>query len=120
VLAAGRHTEASMQVTDAAAAAARAASVARTATDATHAAQDAVAAMMSGDPTGCHQPVVSVDTSTFTPGGSVTATVRCTVSFADLTGLGLPGSDTVTATATEVLDQYRSTAAGPPIRQATR
>ncbi|MBL7489713.1 pilus assembly protein [Frankia sp. AgB1.9] len=113
VLAAGRQTEARMQVNDAAAAAARAATIARTPTDAVSAARDAVAGMTTGDTAGCQTPTVSLDVSDFVPGGTVTATVQCTVRLGDLTGLGLPGSVTLTASASEVLDKYRAVGLGP-------
>jgi Flp pilus assembly protein TadG len=114
VLAAGRQTEARMQVNDAAATAARAATTARTPTDATHAAQDAAAAMLTGDNATCHTPTVTVDTSDFTPGATITATVACTVDLADLTGLSLPGSRTITATASAILDRYRTVSEARP------
>jgi hypothetical protein len=41
-------------------------------------------------------------------GDQVTVTVSCVVAFADLSGLGVGGSQTITATATEVIDRYRS------------
>jgi Flp pilus assembly protein TadG len=41
------------------------------------------------------------------PGGRVTVTVSCTASLADITKLGLPGSRTLRATATEVIDRVR-------------
>ena len=40
-------------------------------------------------------------------GGTVTVTVECTASMADVTLLGVPGTRTFTATATEVIDTYR-------------
>lgn len=48
-----------------------------------------------------------VDTSDFEPGGTVTVTVECTAPMADVTLLGVPGTRTFTATATEVIDTYR-------------
>ena len=45
---------------------------------------------------------------TFTPGGRVSVTVTCTVDLGDVTRLGfLPGSRTLTATASEVIDRTR-------------
>ena len=43
-----------------------------------------------------------------TPGRVVTVQVACTVDLGDLTGLGLPGSTVIPATATSPLDRYRS------------
>ena len=42
-------------------------------------------------------------------GDEVTVTVSCTASLADLSGLGVGGARTITASATEVVDRYRST-----------
>jgi hypothetical protein len=53
-------------------------------------------------------PSTIVDTTDFAPGGTVTVTVRCEASMADVTLLGVPGRRTFTATATEVIDTYRS------------
>ena len=58
----------------------------------------------------CAAPTVA---GTFTPGGSITVTVSCTVDLGDLTQLGLiPGSRTLTASATEVIDRTRGGGAG--------
>jgi hypothetical protein len=41
-------------------------------------------------------------------GGSVTVTVRCEVSNADLASLWVPGSHTLSATDTQAVDGYRT------------
>jgi hypothetical protein len=41
------------------------------------------------------------------PGGAVTVTVSCTVPLSDLLLLGVPGSRTVSASATSPVDQWR-------------
>lgn len=42
------------------------------------------------------------------PGGSVRVEVSCVVNLSDLTMLGVPGSRTMSATATSVVNRYRS------------
>jgi Flp pilus assembly protein TadG len=49
------------------------------------------------------------DQGGFGNGDEVTVRVSCLVSLADLSGLGVGGSRTITASATEVVDRYRST-----------
>jgi Flp pilus assembly protein TadG len=53
---------------------------------------------------------VAVDLGDFRPGGTVSVTITCTASFGDLAPLAVPGTRTFTATATEVIDTYRSDA----------
>lgn len=56
----------------------------------------------------CQTLTVVVDTANLTPGGSVTSTVTCRVDLSDVTSLlGLPGSVTVEATSTAVVDRFR-------------
>jgi len=50
---------------------------------------------------------VDVDLSHFTPGGEVTVTITCLADFSDVATLGVAGSSTFTASATEVIDVYR-------------
>ncbi|MGD0880632.1 MAG: TadE/TadG family type IV pilus assembly protein [Acidimicrobiales bacterium] len=56
----------------------------------------------------CARSSISIDTSHFVPGGYVTATVSCLVLLSDIGFPGLPGSTTVTASATAPIDPYRS------------
>lgn len=56
----------------------------------------------------CSRRRITVDVSHFTPGGFVRVQVSCTASLSDLTLLGVPGSRTFSATATEPIDTYRS------------
>lgn len=104
LIAAGRYSSALIEVQSTAGAAARAASLARSPGAATTAAAQSTAAM-----TDCTTHTVRVDTSAFRPGGQVTVEVTCTISTQSLTGLGAPGSLTVTATSTSPLDVYRTT-----------
>jgi hypothetical protein len=88
-----------------AAAAARAASLQRDPA----AAQAAAETTAAHADTGCTSLIVRVDTSGFRPGGTVTATVTCTVDLSDLAGLAVPGTTTLTATATSPVDLWRGT-----------
>jgi Flp pilus assembly protein TadG len=105
-----------LDVQSAAAAAARAASLQRSATTATTAAWNAAAADLAGRAITCATLDVSVDTSRFTRGGSVTVTVTCQVNLSTLTRTsGIPGQHTAIATSTAPLDTYRQvTLAGTP------
>jgi Flp pilus assembly protein TadG len=56
----------------------------------------------------CRSLEVDVDTGDLVPGGAVTATVTCDVDLSDVTSmLGLPGSVTIEADSTVVIDRYR-------------
>ena len=105
----GRVEQARLQVTGAARDAARAASLTRTPADATSQARTSVDVALTGQKVTCTGgPRVDVQATRFTPGGAVTVTVTCTALLADLTFPGLPGTKTVTATATSSIDTYRS------------
>lgn len=56
----------------------------------------------------CAELAVDVDTSRFHPGGTVSVDVACTVSLADVSRLGVPGSKRVSARFVSVIDRYRS------------
>jgi Flp pilus assembly protein TadG len=101
---------ANLDVNAAASAAARAASLARGAAAATTDATNAATANLAGR---CASLTIDVDTSGFRRGGQVRVTVSCTVTTRGLTGIGLPGSTTFTATATSPIDIYRHIALGP-------
>ncbi|MEJ8653658.1 hypothetical protein WKI65_37840 [Streptomyces sp. MS1.AVA.3] len=97
-------------VDNAANSAARAASQAADADTAQARGRAAAAAVLRQDDRNCTSQTVSIDTSSFSAplgqAASVTATVTCTIPLAQLTVPGLPGSKTLTATATSALDQY--------------
>ncbi|MEV6927562.1 TadE/TadG family type IV pilus assembly protein [Dactylosporangium sp. NPDC051485] len=97
-----------LDVHAAATAAARAGSIARNPSAATAAARDAATVNLAGH---CTAVTITADTSQFHRGGQFTVTIGCTVSTQRLTGVGLPGQLTVTATSTSPLDRYRSDAA---------
>jgi Flp pilus assembly protein TadG len=105
VVAFSRTTTATEHVAHAAAVGARAAASAQTAGGATALATDVVADALAQVGMSCGPPAVA---GTFTPGGSVTVTVSCAVDLGDLTAFGaIPGSRTLTASATELIDRTR-------------
>lgn len=107
VVYAGKVSEADGSVERAASDAARAASLRQDPGDATTDAQDTAAANLAAAGVPCLTLTTDVDTDDFTPGGTVTVTVRCEASMEDVTLLGVPGRRTFTATAVEVIDTYR-------------
>lgn len=111
VVLAGRVQVAAGVVEHAAAAAARDASLARTPDAARAAATGTATVTLTGHGITCQTQDITVDTTGFdVPLGSpaqVRVTLRCTVTFADVALPGLPGSRTLTAQATSVLDTYR-------------
>lgn len=108
VIYAGRVSAGETDITRAASAAARAASLRQHPTDATRDAQTTAAANLAASGVPCTDLTTDVDTGDFMPGGTVTVTVTCQASMADLALLGLPGTRTFTATSVEVIDRYRS------------
>jgi Flp pilus assembly protein TadG len=108
VVYAGKVSEADGNVERAASDAARAASLRQYPSDATADAQATAAANLSAAGVPCLSLATDVDTDDFAPGGTVTVTVHCEASMADVTLLGVPGRQTFAATAVEVIDTYRS------------
>lgn len=107
LIAGGRIALAQMAVSGAAGAAARAASIERTGWAAQRAAQQVARSELAGTPCA---PQISITGNFAAPAGTpsaVQATVRCTVSLADIAVPGLPGSKTYVATKTSVIDSYR-------------
>ncbi|MBM6402296.1 TadE/TadG family type IV pilus assembly protein [Phycicoccus sonneratiae] len=111
LLFAGRVAIATQAVDSAAAQAARTASIARTQTVAQSTAHAAATSTLADQHVNCTRTTVRLDTRGFTaPVGqpaTVTATVTCAVNLADLAVPGIPGTRTVTATASSPLDTYR-------------
>jgi Flp pilus assembly protein TadG len=109
IVASGRMSTAHSQVQEAARDAARAGSLQRTLPAAVAAAQAATDLAFAGQQVHCTSRDTTTTGSFETPGvgGSVHVTVRCEVPLSDLSVLPLPGSRTVTAESTEVLDIYR-------------
>ena len=111
IILAGRVAIATQAVDSAATASARTASIARTAGDANASARSAAAASLADQNLRCVSTTVTLDTTGFsaplgTP-ATVIATVRCVVNLADLALPGVPGTRTVTATATSPVDTFR-------------
>lgn len=96
---AGKASESVVRMDHAAEASAQAAALQRSAGNArsaaTTVANNSLGTVCAGGP------VVSVDTSTFVPGGFVSVTISCTIGTTD----GF--SDTVTASSSAVIDRYR-------------
>ncbi|MGH9055264.1 MAG: TadE/TadG family type IV pilus assembly protein [Acidimicrobiales bacterium] len=108
VVALGRLAGARLDVDGAAAQAARAASIARDPATATAMARQTATAALGSAGVTCADLTVGTDTAQFVPGGSVAVTVTCVVGLSDLTGLRLPAAESVSSTATSVIDTYRS------------
>ena len=108
---AGRVNSANAAVEQAATDAARTASSARSATGARDLAQASAEKTLTGQGLQCTTTTVALDTSGFgtRPGQSatVTATVTCPVRLSDLSVPGLPGTRTVSHTATSSIDTFR-------------
>lgn len=107
----GRLELAKQSVQSAASQAAREASIARTQPEANSTADAAATRSLAEQGLNCVTSSVSVDTSAFaSPAGTpatITAVVTCVVNLSDLAVPGIPGSQTVTATADSPLDTYR-------------
>ncbi len=107
VVFAGRVSEADGNVRRATSEAARAASLRQHPADGTADAQAVAEANLTAAGVPCTELTVDIDTEDFRAGGSVTVTVICTTSMADVTLLGVPGERTFQARAVEVIDRYR-------------
>ena len=103
----GRLGSTANDVETAASDAARAASIELSPAAAVAAGQSTAAAVLAERSVGCSSRSVVVSTGGLVNGGTVEVTVTCVVSLADLSGLGFPGSKTVTASAAEIVDRYR-------------
>ena len=100
---AGRMNSANAAVESAARHSARTISIARDADPAIGVAEDDAALTVRLGSSMCR----SMDFDTVVADGEVTVTVTCQVSLSELALLPVPGSATVQATATEVLDRHR-------------
>jgi Flp pilus assembly protein TadG len=112
----GRVTEAQAVISDAAHQAARAASIAQTPAAATAQARQAAGTALSGRGLACQHFTVSVGLAGFRPGGTVRATVTCNTGLSDLALLEVPGSRTLSASFTSVIDTFRSAGFSTPER----
>jgi Flp pilus assembly protein TadG len=70
-------------------------------------ASDAVTSTLAGAGLTCPSPQITTNTSNFVAGGSVSVTVTCVTSLADVSVPGVPGSKTLTATSVAHIDQFR-------------
>ena len=107
VVFAGKVSEADANVTRAASHAARAASLRQHPADAITDATTTAQANLDAAGVPCIDLDITVDTDDLRPGGTVTVTVACTASMADVTLLGVPGRRSFNATAVEVVDTFR-------------
>ncbi|MFJ7213601.1 TadE/TadG family type IV pilus assembly protein [Amycolatopsis sp. NPDC098790] len=102
-----RGVDARLRLDDAAHQAARAASLQRTTAAAGEAATAVATSALAHANVTCRNVEVST-TTTARPGSIVVVSVRCTVDFGQAIVLGVPGTKTLTASASEVVDLYRS------------
>jgi Flp pilus assembly protein TadG len=102
-----RGVDARLRLDDAAHQAARAASLQRTPAAANTAAQATATSALAHAGLVCRNGAVTTSTSA-SPGSTVVVSVNCTVDFGQALILGVPGSRTLSATASEVIDTYRS------------
>lgn len=111
VIAAGRISSAGLAIDEVATNAARTASIARTASQAQTQAQATAGQVVAEQHLHCQQTTVTVNTAGFTvPVGqpaTVTVTVSCVVTLADLALPGLPGSKALTSSFSSPLDPFR-------------
>jgi Flp pilus assembly protein TadG len=107
VVALGRTAGSRIDIDGAASEAARAASIARTPLAAQDAARRTATTALADQDVTCANLDVTTNTAKFEPGGTVTVSVHCAVKLGDLTGLRLPSSKTLTATARAPIDRYR-------------
>jgi Flp pilus assembly protein TadG len=103
----GRITRSEQLVNDAAAQAARAATLNyQTPTQAQAAAQQAATQALTAAGLACTTDHITVETSNDHPGGTITITLACHADLSQAVATGLPGSVTLTATATSPIDPY--------------
>ncbi|WP_281365201.1 TadE/TadG family type IV pilus assembly protein [Phytohabitans houttuyneae] len=105
---AGRVSVTRIDANAAASAAARAASQQRQPATAPAAAERAAHAALAGKGVSCATLTVDTDTSAFWPGGVVSVSILCRLSTQALTGLRMPGSVVLRATAISPIDTWRA------------
>ena len=109
VVAFGRLQNARADVEAAARSAARAAATQRNPVAAQRAGERAAFMEFDGGRYRCDPLTFAIDTAQFTADSVVAATVSCNVALGDVSGMGIPGSHTITATFSEPLDRFRGT-----------
>ena len=105
---AGRMATVTADVAAASRDAARAASLAQSHGEALSAAQTTAAASLADQDVTCADLTVTAgDPALFIAGGEVTIAVSCAVQLSDVALPGIPGTRTVGASSTEVIDRFR-------------
>jgi hypothetical protein len=107
VVAGGRVVQARGDVDAVARDAARAASIARSPGEAATRAEAMVRERVGEGVVQCRQPAVVTDTAEFRPGGVVDVSITCQVDLASVSLLGISATQSVAATASEVIDDRR-------------
>ena len=108
MVALGRIDSAQGDVESAARAGVQAAVVQADGAEAQTQATSAVTSTLAGAGLTCPAPQISTDTSNFVAGGTVSVSVTCVTSLADVSVPGVPGSKTLTATAVAHIDEFRT------------
>jgi Flp pilus assembly protein TadG len=108
MVALGRVDSAQGDVESAARAGVQAAVVQTDAGDAETQAASAVTSTLAGAGLTCPSPQIITNTSNFVAGGSVSVSVTCVTSLADVSVPGVPGSKTLSATSVAHIDQFRT------------
>lgn len=104
----GRMAHARQQIEAVAADSARAASLERNTSKSEAAAKTAAEQSLGDAGVSCTSLNVSVNLSSYQPGGRVTVTVSCTTKLSDVTMAGFPGSRIFTATSSVPIENFRS------------
>lgn len=105
----GRLADTRLRINDAAHQAVRAATLARSSTQTQADAQSTTDSALASAGVACQNLAVDAHTGAMQPGSTVTVTVTCHIALSDLTGLGIPGAVATHATASSIVDIYRST-----------
>jgi Flp pilus assembly protein TadG len=112
MVALGRIDSAQGDVESAARAGVQAAVVQADGTDAQNEAVSAVTSTLAGAGLTCPAPQVTTNTTDFVAGCSVSVSVTCVTSLADVSVPGMPGAKTLSATAVAHIDQFRTIGGG--------
>jgi Flp pilus assembly protein TadG len=108
----GRIALGTLHTEQAAAAAARAASLTTTPAQARTSSQRVATETLRSAGITCRRVTIDVDTTSFHPGGVVSVSVACTADLSGLAMTGLPGTVTVHATSSSVLETHRDLTGG--------
>jgi Flp pilus assembly protein TadG len=108
----GRAADARLRVNDAAHQAVRAATLARSAPQASHDASTTAQTALSDAGVTCLDATVDTQLAGFQPGSTITVVLTCRIGLTDLALLRLPGSITIAASSSAVIDTWRGTTVG--------